>query len=101
MSKSLSQRVREARLIHSKQLRNCQAWVEECEDRETGEIYKRLRSYNTIVACVLDTEQGRTCVKFDYEFYYRGYTRHSSRTTSQQISKFIKELRCDYVCKEA
>lgn len=84
----LQNRVNNAVYLRSHRLRNCTAWVEEVADSETGEVYYRLRSYNTIVACLLDTLKGRTVFVFDYW----------SATTCQHISKFITEYSVFRVC---
>lgn len=76
-----------ARVRYSHRLNTCTAWVEECEDRETGELFNRLRSYNTIVAVQLDTMNGSTVFVYDYW----------SATTAQHITKYIRQVEPDQV----
>lgn len=84
----LMQKCENARIISSRQLRHCQAYIEMREDRDTGELFYTLRSYNTVVAGLFDFPKGETyCVVFDYW----------SATTAQHIAKFIKDMRADHV----
>lgn len=60
-------------------LRYCKAAVLEYYDKETGEVYHLLRSYNTIVAAVV----GHT--GYDFLRLVYGYT----ATSAQHIAKFF------------
>lgn len=86
--KELMKKCENARIISMRQLRHCKAYIEMREDKETGELFYTLRSYNTVVAGLFDFPNGDTyCVVFDYW----------SATTVQHITKFIKDMRADNV----
>lgn len=84
----LMEKCENARIISRRQLRHCQAYIEMREDRETGELFYTLRSYQTVVAGLFDFPNGETwCVVLDYW----------SATTAQHIAKFINDTRADHV----
>ena len=71
----------------TKRLNNCQAWVTEYYDTETGEIMHELTSYETVVAHI----SGSTCFDYHKMVYDFESSYHTDTTTVQQICKFMKQ----------
>lgn len=72
-----------------RRFRHCTAWVLTCRNEKTGDKLHILRSYKTIVACVLESDNTGVrvfyCVDMLRKVY--GYT----NTSGQHIAKFFND----------